>query len=343
MGARRRSHPGRGWPAGRSQYEAEPGAKFRLGVECRARYPEFVARLEELSAQALHLRWDGVLVANLSQQEHEQAAEAIRWQREAGRQAELLDPGQAVELQTGVSAESVSYIWFPEEGQVDSQALGAALGPALARTEIRLISGNSAAEVLSRKGSVVGVAMADGRKLDAERVVLAAGAWSAGLRGLPRVLPVRPVRGQMLRFPAATLALERMVASHAGRYLVPKADGSVLAGSTMEDVDFDPSITEEGLRVIHDEVSQLVPALAGLKPLERWAGLRPLSADSSPIIGPDPELEGLIYSTGFGRSGILLAPLAGAIVADLVVVGKSEYDWKPFQPDRFAEGELTPS
>ncbi|KPK79026.1 MAG: hypothetical protein AMS25_14055 [Gemmatimonas sp. SM23_52] len=325
-----------------AQYEAEPGAKYRLGVECRARYPEFIARLEGLSGQALHPRWDGILVANLSQEEHEQAGEAIRWQREVGRQAELLDPGQAAELQPGVSGESVSYIWLPEEGQLDSQELGAALGPALARTEIRLISGNRAAEVLSRKGSVAGVAMADGRKLDAERVVLAAGAWSAGLRGLPRVLPVRPVRGQMLRFPAATLTLDRTVASHAGRYLVPRADGTVLAGSTMEDVGFDQSISEEGLRVIHDGVSQLVPALAGLKPLERWAGLRPLSADSSPIIGPDPELEGLIYSTGFGRSGILLAPLAGAIVADLVVVGESEYDWRAFRPERFAESESTP-
>jgi len=104
-----------------AQYEAEPGAKYRLGVECRARYPEFIARLEGLSGQALHPRWDGILVANLSQEEHEQAGEAIRWQREVGRQAELLDPGQAAELQPGVSGESVSYIWLPEEGQLDSQ------------------------------------------------------------------------------------------------------------------------------------------------------------------------------------------------------------------------------
>lgn len=322
-----------------AQYEAEPSVKFRLGVECRARYPEFVAKLEELSGQALHLRWDGILVANLSQQEHEDAGVAVRWQQEEGLQAELLDPGQATELQPGLGSEAVSYIWLPEEGQLDSQALAVALSAALARTEIRLIRGNSVVEVLSRNGSVTGVAMADGRTLAAERVVLAAGAWSGTLRGLPRVLPVRPVRGQMLRLPGATLALEHIVGSHAGRYLVPKADGTVLAGSTMEDAGFDQSISEDGLRLIHDGVSQLVPALAGLKALERWAGLRPLSADSSPIIGPDPELDGLIYTTGHGRSGILVAPLVGAVVADLAVSGRSEFDWKPFRPDRFAGSE----
>lgn len=322
-----------------AQYEAEPGAKFRLAVNSRARYPEFVAKLEELSGQALHVRWDGILVANLSPQEHEDASVEAGWQREEGLQAELLDPGQVAEFQPGLGSEAVSYIWFPEEGQLDSQELAVALGAALARTDIRLIRGKSVAEVLSRNGSVTGVAMADGRTLDAERVVLAAGAWSGTLRGLPRVLPVRPVRGQMLRFPAATLALEHIVASHAGRYLVPKADRTVLAGSTMEDVGFDQSISEDGLRLIHEGVSQLMPALAGLKALERWAGLRPLSADSSPIIGPDPELEGLIYTTGHGRSGILLAPVAGAIVADLALSGESEFDWKPFRPDRFAGSE----
>jgi glycine oxidase len=321
-----------------AQYESGAAdAKFRLCLESRTRYPEFAARIEELSGQRLDVRWDGMLVANLSDAEHVGAEETVRWQREGGLEAELLDPAAAAELQPGVASDVVSYLWLPGEGQLDSQRLSAALTAALAGTGIRLIGGNGVAEVLSSAGRVNGVAMADGRTLEAERVVLAAGAWSSRIGGLPRELPVRPVRGQIARFPAKTLGLKRIVASHAGRYLVPRSDDTVLAGSTMEDVGFDRSISDAGQQAIHESVSDLVPALAGLKPIERWAGLRPISADSSPIIGPDPELEGLLYATGYGRDGITMAPLTGAIVADLALTGDSEHVWWPFRPGRFAE------
>ncbi|UCC71294.1 MAG: glycine oxidase ThiO [Gemmatimonadota bacterium] len=320
-----------------AQYESGgPDEKFRLCLEARTRYPEFAAKLEELSGHQLYLRWDGMLVANLSDEEHEEAAATLRWQRQAGLEAEILEPGAAAKLQPGVGVGAVSYLWFPEEGQLDSQRLAAALGDAIARTGIRLISGNGVAEIVSSGGQVTGVVMADGRTLEAERVVLAAGAWSGTIGGLPRELPVRPVRGQIARFPSKTLALRPIVASHAGRYLVPRADGTVLAGSTMEDVGFDRAITEAGLQVIHESVSQLLPGMARLKPIEHWAGLRPISADSSPIIGPDPELDGLVYATGYGRDGIVLGPLAGAIVAELVLTGASRHDWRPFRADRFA-------
>jgi glycine oxidase len=262
--------------------------------------------------------------------------ETVGWQREAGLAAELLDVAAAAELQPGVATDVVSYLWLPQEGQLDSQRLGSVLSAAVAGTGIRLIGGNGAAEILSSRGGVTGVGLSDGRSLEAERVVLAAGAWSGTVGGLPRELPVRPVRGQIARYPARALALKRIVASHAGRYLVPRSDDTVLAGSTMEDVGFDRSITDAGLQAIHESASELVPALAGLKPLERWAGLRPVSADSSPIIGPDPDLDGLVYATGYGRDGITLAAVTGSIVADLALAGDSPLEWWPFRPDRFA-------
>ena len=319
-----------------AQYEAAgQTAKFRFGVESRARYPEFAAKLEQLSGHDLQVRWDGILVANLTDEEHETAAADARWQRQAGLRAELLEPSQAAKLQPGVTPQAVSYVWLADDGWLDSQRLAVALNDALARAGIRLISGNAVEALLAEQGRVVGVSMADGRRLEADRVVLAAGAWSGTIAGLPRVLPVRPMRGQILRFPAAALALDHVVASHVGRYLVPRADGSVLAGSTMEDVGFDRSLTDAGLRAVHDSVTQLVPALAGCKSVERWSGLRPISGDSCPVIGPDPAMDGLLYATGYGRDGILLAPLAGSVVADLAVSGRSETDWRPFRPDRF--------
>jgi len=103
----------------------------------------------------------------------------------------------------------------------------------------------------------------------------------------------------------------------------------------MEEVGFDRSITESGLRTIRESVIELVPALKGMHPTERWAGLRPISADRLPIIGPDPDLAGLFYATGYGRDGILLSPLAGSIVADLATGAEPGFDWHPFRPDRF--------
>lgn len=319
-----------------AQYEShEPDARFRLCLESRIRYTEFAERLEELSGHAVEIRWDGMLVANSDRAEHDAAERDAEWQRQQGLAAELVDPGDAVRLQPGVSPEAESYLWLPEEGQVDTQRLGVAIGNALARSDIRLISGNRVAAILAEAGEVVGVRMVDGRTLDAERVVVAAGAWSGQLDGVPRSVPVRPVRGQMLRFPTAGLSLRRIVSGHAGRYVVPRGDGTALAGSTMEDVGFDRSITEEALQGIHEAAARLLPGLEEVQPLERWAGLRPISADGLPIIGPDPDLSGLLYATGYGRDGILMAPRAGAVVADLALDGRSDCDWWPFRPDRF--------
>ncbi len=319
-----------------AQFEAPgPTALYRLCLESRARYPEFAARLEALSGRTLHVRRDGMLVANRDEAEHEAAVESVDWQVEFGARAEVVAPEEALRLQPGLCTDVKSYLWLPEEGQLDSQILGEALGAALSAAEVRTLVGNGAARVRSDDSGVTGVVTADGRVLEADSVVVAAGAWSSKLEGLPRRLPVRPVRGQMARFPLGALSLRTLVAGHAGRYLVPRDDGTVLAGSTMEEVGYDRTITDEALQLIAAEVAELVPGLTDRQPLERWAGLRPLSADSRPILGPDPELAGLYYATGYGRDGILVAPLAGEIVAELIVSGESDHDWRPFRPERF--------
>ncbi|MEJ2185739.1 MAG: glycine oxidase ThiO [Gemmatimonadota bacterium] len=319
------------------QYES-PGAGplFRLGVEARDHYAAWVRDTEVLTDDSLHLRPGGMLVANLTPEEHADAENAVRWQRAEGQQAELVDRAEAARLQPGVTDDAVSYLWLPSEAQVDTQHMVGVLAAALAATDIRLITGQRVAAVRTQGAAVRGVRLEDGRELAADRVVLAAGAWSNAVDGLPRHIPLRPVRGEMLRFPPGAVDLSRLVTSHAGRYLVPRVDGSVLAGSTMAEVGFDRTVTEEGVRTIHDGVAQLVPALADRRPSERWADVRPLSDDALPILGPDPELDGLVYATGYGRNGILLGPISGSIVADLVLTGESEHDWRPFSIQRFA-------
>lgn len=319
-----------------AQFEAlEPGPRFRFCLESRTRYPRFVEKLEKLSRSAVDVRWGGMLVANFGREEHERAAETAHWQRESGLAVEVVPPDQAAAIQPGVSQDPFSYVWLPDEGWLDSQKLASALADALARTAIRLIAGNPVKEIREEDGRVTGVVTQDARAIVADVVVVAAGAWSPHVGGLPRRLPVRPVRGQILRFQPGDGSLTHIVAGHDGSYLVPRADGTLLAGSTMEEVGFDRSITDAGGERVRRGVERLFPGLMGRRPMEHWAGLRPISADSNPIIGPDPDLAGLLIATAYGRDGILMGPLAGEVVARLAMGEDAGHDLTDFRPDRF--------
>lgn len=318
------------------QYESPgPGPLYRLGIRARDGYDAFVSTIETLSGHRLHLRRDGMLVANRTEAEHAKALESAAWQRAEGQRAEVLTPDEAATVQAGLAPDVVSWLWLPDEGQIDTQHLVEALPAALAGTDIRVITAVRVERVVSEAGTVTGVALEDGRTLSADRVVLAAGAWSDRVDGLPHGVPVRPVRGQMLRFPTGSADLTPLVATHDGRYLVPRHDGSVLAGSTMEDAGYDRTVTPEGAAGIHGAAARLVPGLGDARAAERWADVRPISRDRLPILGPEPDLHGLFYATGHGRNGILLGPVSGRIVASLVLDDAPDVDWTPFAIARF--------
>ncbi len=321
------------------QYEAEwPEPVFRLGLRGRAMHPGWVERLAELAGVELRVRTPGMLVPAFDRHEARRLEDRARWQREEGLPAEMLDPGAARELQPGAGRGAVAFLRLPEEAVVDAQVLARALPGALASAGVRTVRAEAAGLAVEGAG-VRGVRLGDGRSLEADRVVLAAGAWSGELEGLPRPLPVRPVRGQMLRYPPGSAELACLLANLGGRYLVPREDGTVLAGSTMEAAGFDASATETGARTVRRAAERLLPALEGVEPAERWAGLRPGTPDEMPILGPDPDVDGLVYATGFGRNGILLAPAAGRMAAELALGREPEDDWRPFRPDRFG-GEV---
>jgi glycine oxidase len=317
------------------QYES-PGRTplFDLLVAARDRFQAFADRLERLAGQAVPVRWDGMLVANHDDGERRAAEAAVRWQAEAGQSACIVSGEEARRLQPGLDEGAGSFVWLPAEGQVDSQALALALPDALAATSARIITGRRVVAVERTGDRVRGVRLADGRTVGADAVVIAAGAWSGRIEGLPRPLPVRPVRGHLLRFSGRAAPLRRILATHAGRYLVPRQDGTILAGSTMDEAGFDRSLSEREMEIVRASAAALWPALAGEEPIERWADLRPVTADGLPVIGPDPDLSGLHYATGYGRNGILLGPLAGRIVADLVTTGRTEWDWQSCSPAR---------
>ena len=186
---------------------------------------------------------------------------------------------------------------------------------------------------LDRRGDqLLGVVGAAGRYA-ARTVVIAAGAWSGLLAGLPRPLSVEPVRGQMLAYPWPA-SLPTAVVYGEGCYLLRRHD-ELLVGATVEHAKFDASVTPAATADLHRRASMVFPALASAQPSRTWAGLRPWTPDGLPIIGPEPRLPGLWYATGHGRNGILLAGITGDLVARGVRGEAVRDELHAFRPERF--------
>lgn len=318
------------------QYETpDPGPAFRFGVESRALWPAFARRVEVLAGWPLGLRADGMLVANRTPQEEEQARGMLDWQRQAGLGGEILSPAEARKIHPHLHPDVPSWCWLPHEGQVDAQRLAVALADAVRGSGARLLVTREATSLWVEGERVRGVHLADGSALEAASVVVAAGAWAPLIRDLPSLLPVRPVRGQILRLRPPSPSPWPLVADHQGCYLVPRENGTLLVGSTMEEVGYDEGVTDEGRARLAEGAASLLPPLEQARLVERWAGLRPMTPDTLPILGPDPRLRGLHYATGFGRNGILFAPLAARAVADLLLKDTTPVAWEPFSLARF--------
>jgi len=298
------------------QYESSgPGPWFELAVRARNEYAEFVRRVEELADWRIGYRADGMLVANRTVAEENAAREGLAWQTALGLNGAILDSREAAKLHAGLARDIRSWLWLPDEAQVDAQRLSVALGPAVQAAGVRIRHGQTVVELLFGQGRITGARTVAGNVFRAANVVLAAGAWSGTIAGLPRALAVRPVRGQMLRLLPKAIPGWPLVATHDAKYLVPRENGTVLVGSTMEDVGFDDRVSERRFELA-EHAAALVPALADAPVVESWAGLRPMTPDGWPILGPAPELEGLFYNTGHGRNGILLTPQTARLTAD---------------------------
>jgi glycine oxidase len=196
-------------------------------------------------------------------------------------------------------------------------------------------------EISITGGHTDGIILADERKVLADVVVLAAGAWSRGIAGLPHELrpPVRPIKGQMLalRMDSASPLLNHVVWAP-GVYLVPRRDGRLVVGATVEEKAFDPSLTAGGLLTLLEAAWRAVPSVEELPIEEMWVGHRPGSRDDAPILGCGPA-EGVIYATGHHRNGILLAPVTADSIARLVLEGALDSAIRPFGFERFAPAQ----
>lgn len=261
-------------------------------------------------------------------------AAAARWQR---FDVQWLSAREALRREPALHPRLPGALYSPHEGHVFSPSLTRAYAQAACRHGASLFTGRPVTGLVRQSERVTGVLTPEGA-IHGDWVVLAAGPWTGFLAehaGL--TVPLVPVRGQILALAAPAGGLRHIVWG-AGAYLVPKLEGSIVVGATEELVGFDRRTTAAGLAGLLAAAPQLVPALAEATFLRAWAGLRPATPDRWPVIGPCPGVEGLIVAAGHYRNGVLLSPITGEAVAQIVLAGKVAEWLAPFSPARFAGG-----
>ena len=318
--------------------ETEPGELDLLQLNRRSQqaWPAFAAEVEAASGQDIGYRDDGTLVVALTRDDERQLRFIHDYHRRAGIEATLIGGAEARQREPYLNPRIPAAVWSPDDHQVDNRALTSALAEAAKRAGARLRPDSGVEAVRIENGRATGVVVGD-ETVPADRVVLAAGAWCRAVGGLaPAALPpVRPVKGQMLALqmdPDAPLL--RHVLWAPGIYLVPRRDGRLLIGATVEEKGFDDAITAGGQYALLDAAWRALPGIEELPIAETWVGFRPGSRDDAPILGPGP-LDGLVYATGHHRNGILLAPVTADLVSRFVLTGDLDPALAPFTLARF--------
>jgi glycine oxidase len=299
-----------------------------------ALYPEFVAMVEEASGQQAGFRPKGTIEALFSRDARAELSTLIALHHGLGLKAEPLRAEDARELEPALSEEMEVGVLRPDEAAVDNRALTRAVLEAARRSGAEIFS-NCGVESIwrgDRHQRCAGLVLQN-EKVEAAWTIIAAGCFSAGLQGVEAYAPVRPAKGQMVAVRAEELKIERVLWSEK-IYLVPRNDGRILAGATVEYVGFDKGTTAGGTEKILSAAIKLAPGLAAARIEETWAGLRPDSPDHLPILGPT-DLDGLLIATGHFRSGILLAPITAKLMREWITEQCFSVDLERFSPLRF--------
>ena len=295
-------------------------------------YPEFIGPVEELSGQSVGYRKDGALDIAFTEEEARGLSEMLPQHRASGLRAELVNLQQARELQPLLSSEVCSAIHRPDEASLDNRLFTEATLEAARRKGVEIFSGNGAKGLWFEGSTCAGLQLETGY-VAARWTVIAAGCFSARIEGAAPYAPVIPAKGQMMALRCNAVRLQRdLWLGH--NYLVPRNDGRIIAGATVEYEGFDRSVTAAGSRQILNAALSLLPGLDKARIEETWAGLRPDSPDHLPILGPT-DRNGLLIATGHFRSGILLTPITARLVREWITSQKVSVDWAPFSPMRF--------
>ena len=302
---------------------------LELTLAAARAYPAFVADLEDASGMGTGYEQVGALHVALDRDEASQLRRVHDLQCSLELEAEWLPPRRCRELEPGLTPSFHGGVSAPGEAAVDPRMLTLALLAALRAEGAEVRTGTEVVDGIFEGDRLAGVEVRQATGTDllrAETVVLANGAWSGATEWLPEHArpPVRPVKGQVLELrrrdgePPARhiLASERV-------YLVPRGDGRLIVGATVEEMGYDTAVTAGGVHELLREAYRLLPDVAEMELVDAIAGLRPGTPNNLPIVGPGA-IAGLVLATGHFRNGILLAPLAAEAVADLLASAPAE-------------------
>lgn len=307
-----------------------PQALIELCFRSEELYPALVEELVECTGIDPEHETAGMLYPEGVGNDAEAVAQHSRLRGALGFEVEHLDRAALDARQPGLGPEVVGAAFQAKSARVRPPRLLRALVQRAGQLDVSIASGCEVTSLLADDGRVSGVRVAGGQRLAAEAVVLAAGAWSGHLaRSLGLIVDVRPVRGQILLLRGEPGLLGPTI-NDGFDYLVPRRDGRILVGSTMEDAGFDAVNTDEALARMRRNARRLLPATAQMTEEMCWAGLRPGTPDRMPYLGPVEGLPGLLLATGHFRNGILLAPITARIVADVLARRDPPVDLAPF-------------
>lgn len=309
------------------------GPFFDLCLRSRAMYRGFAEELTDASGIDVQYKDEGTLFVVLDGEDDDETTRWAAWQRAEGLPLEDVSAEDIRRIEPAVTESASRAVFLPEEHQIENRRLMDALEVAIKRAGVELIEAAEVTDIATTRGSATGVVYAD-QRFDAGVVVVAAGTWSSRLLD-PLGLDVKviPARGQMIAVKGERCPITRVLHS-SSVYLVPRRDGRILIGATVEYAGFQKGVTAGAVKRLLSAAQELVPSLDEFELVETWSGLRPDTIDHLPIIGRTG-VDNLVLATGHFRNGILLAPLTAEIVADLVAGSPAKEELKPFAVERF--------
>jgi glycine oxidase len=291
---------------------------YEFCLESFGIYDSLAAELLEETDVDIELNREGTLYLAFDEKAADEIGRRFVWQNDSGLGVERLSASEILGLEPAISPDVLEGLFFPRDWQLENRKLLAALRKYAELNGISLLENCGIKDLVVEGGKLVG-ARGSGIDLLAENIVLATGAWSSfiNIGGSPFPAEVKPLKGQMICFRSETKMLSKIVFGPNG-YLVPRADGRVLAGATVEQVGFDKSVTADGVETLRAAAAHMAPAIGALEIVDSWAGLRPMVGDGLPVLGGMQGISGLNIATAHFRNGILLAPLTARVIADAI-------------------------
>ena len=315
----------------------KPGPRLELTRASARMYASWIQEIGELAPADMGYWRSGLLELCLDEAEATEARARAAWQRAAGYTVEWLDASSVRKRQPSLSSELPVHgaLLFPEVAQVRPPRLLKALAEATVRQGVQILEHSTVTGIARDGNRVTGAELAGGGTITAPVVVNAAGCWAPQLAPEMAAMPVKPIKGTIVLLEVRAQPSRELLISSAGS-LYPRADSKLLLGATVEDVGYDKRVKAGSLHTLVQQGITLVPKLKDASVVTAWAGLRPYSHDNLPYLGPVPELDGAFVAAGHYRSGILLAPITGLLIKEMILGQSPTLPVAPYQMTRLS-------